>query len=375
MVATNPNEFKKLVNKANELGLGSGLDELKQLKPLNVKKDNIFMRILKEAYFAEGTKLGDGARIAYDWEDKIFKLARFKKNLEKGMEPALAMKDAQYHYVDYSTPFNGTLRLLDKSGLMPFLHYSVKSTPMVLKAIIKNPVRFMMLQAALMGSGASAWLGDNEDENYAKPKWAESGAFANLFGVKSWSRISESGWYLNLGRLAPGFRFDGLDKLEFSGGFVKGIANIAGGKSTLGYSIESEDDNTLERIFKRSKEALKSYFPPITFGRYGQQLAAVELSKYNLAQAPKDYNQDDLSTGEILLRGAGVREFNQKKEYKKELNKTKKHWQIAVSKNNNQEAKKLEIKFSRIKEVAQKDGFKFDIKLIKKRDKKKASQN
>ena len=57
-------------------------------------------------------------------EDKVFKIARFKKNLEliakeKGFdiddfskfsadELKAAMKDAQYSYVDYSTHFNGT---------------------------------------------------------------------------------------------------------------------------------------------------------------------------------------------------------------------------------------------------------------------------
>ena len=186
------------------------------------------------------------------------------------------MKDAQYSYVDYSTHFNGTLKMLDKTGVQPFFHYAVKSTPMVLKAALKRPDRFLMMQAVLAFFGGSAWLGaDNERDNLAKPEWAESGVLANLVGVKSWMRVGNTNWYFNSGRLVPGFRFDGFDKLEFNGGFPVGIWNIANGKSTLGYKIESDDDPNAVKITKRLLELTKSYFPPLSpLGRYGQQLGA-----------------------------------------------------------------------------------------------------
>lgn len=377
-------EFKTLVNKADELGLGSQLNDLEGLRALKSDKDvGVIERIFKELYFAEGSKAGDFARNAYAWEDKIFKLARFKKNLEKlakqkGIkyndfakfsknELQEAMKDAQWGYVDYSTHLNGTLKLLDKSGVMPFLHYSVKSTPMVLKTILKNPERFILFQAAMMGAGASSWLGDNEKENLAKPKWAESGAFANLFGIKSWVKLPMDGWYLNAGRAVPGFRFDGFDKFEFSGGFVKGALNVAGGKSAMGYNNESDDDTLWERVQSRTFEMMKAYFPPMTFGRYGQNLGAAIGNKIapNTFDAPKDYNKDDLSVGEILARGVGVREFNLKKEYKNEANKVKKAYK---NENNTQKRRELERKFNTIKSEAKKSGVTLDVSLLGKRE-------
>lgn len=60
---------------------------------------------------------------------------------------------------------------------------------MVLKATIKKPHRFLIVQVAMAGLGASAWLGDNEEENLAKPEWAESEVLPNFFGLKSWTRI------------------------------------------------------------------------------------------------------------------------------------------------------------------------------------------
>lgn len=275
-------QFKRWETLANSLGLDSHLSDLEGLvKPLQSDaKDGILTRALKEAYMAEGSWSGEKARYFYSMEDKVFKIARFKKNLEiiakeKGFdvndfskfsadELKAAMKDAQYSYVDYSTHFNGTLKMLDKTGVQPFLHYAVKSTPMVLKAALKRPDRFLMMQAVLAFFGGSAWLGaDNERDNLAKPEWAESGALANLVGVKSWMELFNTGWYFNSGRLVPGFRFDGFDKLEFNGGFVGGAINIASGKSTLGYKIESDDDPNAVKITKRLLELAKSYFPPL----------------------------------------------------------------------------------------------------------------
>ena len=406
-------QFKKWENLANSLGLDSHLNDLEGLvKPLQSEsKGNILTKALKEAYMAEGSWSGEKARYLYSMEDKVFKIARFKKNLEiiakdKGFdvndfskfsadELKAAMKDAQYSYVDYSTHFNGTLKMIDKTGVQPFLHYAVKSTPMVLKAALKRPDRFLMMQAMLAYSGGSAWLGaDNERDNLAKPEWAESGALPNLVGVKSWMRVGNTNWYFNSGRLVPGFRFDGFDKLEFSGGFVVGALNIANGKSTLGYKIESDDDPNAVKITKRLLELTKSYFPPLSpLGRYGQQLGAQAVADITGADiAPKDYNKDELGFGGIIARGAGVRRFNKEKEYGKELKKARKEYEelvpvkipnskdeekVAKAKAHNERIAKLsvadlreakaraEAKFKRIKDAASADGVKLDIGLLR----------
>lgn len=406
-------QFKKWEDLANSLGLDSHLSDLEGLvRPLQSDSGgNILTKTLKNAYMAEGSYLGDKARYLYSMEDKVFKIARFKKNLEliakdngfdvndfskfSADELKAAMKDAQYSYVDYSTHFNGTLKLLDKSGVQPFLHYAVKSTPMVVKAALKRPDRFLMMQAVLAYGGGSAWLGaDNEQDNLAKPEWAESGALPNLVGVKSWMRVGDTDWYFNSGRLVPGFRFDGFDKLEFNGGFVGGAINIASGKSTLGYKIEGEEDSAAEKITKRMLELTKSYFPPISpLGRYGQQLGAQATADVTgLDVAPKDYNKDDLGYGGIMARGVGVRRFDKKKEYGKELKKARKEYEqfvpvkipdskdeekVAKAKAHNEKIAKLsvadlreakaraEAKFKRIKNAAAADGVKLDIELLK----------
>lgn len=422
-------EYWKL---ARRLGLDSAMDDLegaiKGLKPKNdaeafgiVGKAMDFLSTAgKNIYMSEGSALGRAARKAYAWEDEIFKIARFKKNLDaiaakrgyaagdlskfSEKELAAAMSDAQYHYVDYSTHFNGFLRKSDKWGLMPFLHYSVKSTPMVIKAILKNPHRFAMMQAAFIAADAaglslSSIIADTEKENLTKPKWAQSSKFPNVFGLKAWARIGDSDTYFNAGRAAPGFRFD--DVFEGGWGFVGGLVNIASGKSTLGYNITSEDDPKAVKVAKSVKEAAKNYLPTLTIGRYGQQLGEQALSDItgDKDYAPKDYNKDELGYAGILKRGVGARRFNQQKELNAELGKLRKqreeleyvkvpdskdadkvekaikHNEKLEKMSASEKAKKqkqIDRKLEIFKEVADAEGFEFDVQSLKRlRDEKK----
>ena len=422
-------EYWKL---ARRLGLDSAMDDLegaiKGLKPKNdaeafgiVGKAMDFLSTAgKNIYMSEGSALGRAARKAYAWEDEIFKIARFKKNLDaiaakrgyaagdlskfSEKELSAAMSDAQYHYVDYSTHFNGFLRKSDKWGLMPFLHYSVKSTPMVIKAILKNPHRFAMMQASFIAADAaglslSSIIADTEKENLTKPKWAQSSKFPNVFGLKAWARIGDSDTYFNAGRAAPGFRFD--DVFEGGWGFVGGLVNIASGKSTLGYNITSEDDPKSVKVAKSVKEAAKNYLPTLTIGRYGQQLGEQALSDITGDKdfAPKDYNKDELGYSGILKRGVGARRFNQQKELNAELGKLRKQREKleyvkvpdskdadkvekAIKHNEKlqkmsasekaEKQKQIDHKLEIFKEVADAEGFEFDVQSLKRlRDEKK----
>lgn len=422
-------EYWKL---ARRLGLDSAMDDLEgAIKGLKPKNDSEAFGIVgkamdflgtagKNIYMSEGSALGRAARKAYAWEDEIFKIARFKKNLDaiaakrgyaagdlskfSEKELAAAMSDAQYHYVDYGTHFNGFLRKSDKWGLMPFLHYSVKSTPMVIKAILKNPHRFAMMQAAFIAADAaglslSSITADTEKENLTKPKWAQSSKFPNVFGLKAWARIGDSDTYFNAGRAAPGFRFD--DVFEGGWGFVGGLVNIASGKSTLGYNITSEDDPKAVKIAKSVKEAAKNYLPTLTIGRYGQQLGGQALSDITGDKdfAPKDYNKDELGYAGIFGRGVGRRRFNQQKELNSELGKLRKQRQeleyVKVPDSDDEEKvekavkhneklekmsasekaekqKQIDHKLEIFKEVADAEGFAFDVQSLKRlRDEKK----
>lgn len=68
----------------------------------------------------------------------------------------------------------------------------------------------------------------------------------------------------------------------------------------------------------------KNYLPPLTFGRYGQQIGG----KATGLNEPKNYYDEKMGYDEMLLRGAGVRHFNEAKEVQAKANalkNTKKH--------------------------------------------------
>ena len=424
-------EYWKL---ARRLGLDSAMDDLEgAIKGLKPKNDAEAFGVLgkamdflstagKNIYMSEGSALGRAARKAYAWEDEIFKIARFKKNLDaiaakrgyaagdlskfSEKDLAAAMSDAQYHYVDYGTHFNRALRFVDKNGLMPFLHYSVKSTPMVIKAILKNPHRFAMMQAAFIAADAaglslSSITADTEKDNLTKPKWAQSSRFPNVFGLKTWARVGNTDTYFNAGRAVPGFRFDEVFKVD-GGGFVGGLMQIVFfGKSPLGYDIESKEDSGAESARKRAKEVAKNYLPTFTIGRYGQLLGEQALSDITGDKdfAPKDYNKDELGYIGTLKRSVGGRRFNQQKELNAELGKLRKQKmeleyvkvpdskdadkvEKAIKHNEKLEKmsasekaekqKQIDRKLEIFKEVADAEGFEFDVQSLKRlRDEKK----
>jgi hypothetical protein len=319
MMVAKPNEFKALVKKANNLGLDSFLDDIEN--PMielhkNSKKTNIALTIAKNLYMTQDSKVGKNIRKLYDWEDKIFKLARFKKLLDKGMNEKEAFKDAMATYVDYKTPVPAGLRWLDKAGLMPFLHYQYKATPQVAKLIAKNPIKSLILGTGIASIGGLRW--QDEDDKYYKPDWMGNKTIGNQFLTKEWVKVGNSGYYWNIGRLIPGTKFD----FDF-GGFVKGLMYISDGRSPLGYEVVKDGEDY--EYLKKLRLLTKNYTPPLTYGRYGQRIIDIGLGKTDIIDAPKNpvtKNPDTIK--DIALRGVGIRPTDRKKEFKKHYKKAKK---------------------------------------------------
>jgi hypothetical protein len=310
-----PNKFKALIKKANKYGLNSQLDDFEKahidLAP-DGKKVNVVASIWKNLYMTQDSKLGSGVRKLYDWEDKIFKLGAFQKLLDEGMNEDSAYKKAVEVYVDYSTPLPAGIRVLDKSGLMPFLHYQYKATPAVAKVMLKHPLRTVMLQTGVLLLGGSVF--QNEEEEYYKPDWANNKF--NLLGVKEWVRLG-NGWYLNAGRMIPGTKF------EFEvGGILKGIGQIGWGETPLGYNINKKDEDFGTRWGKRLLVLTENYLPSMTLGRYMQRMTKIGMGKADLIDAPQDrVSKTDDTVTKIISRSMGRRQFNEKKELKSKLQK------------------------------------------------------
>jgi len=358
MAAKDRAGFDALVSEAKAYGLNTLLDEMEVKTVFDPnKKINVIVSILKNLYATEDSKTGKAMRKAYEWEDKIFKIAAFESNMRamreelgrdlSDAEKRSAFKDANEAYVDYDTPLPAMVRGMDKGGIFPFLHYTWKSTPVVLKAIAKNPMRFALLQAALIGMGASAWFSDDDDS--IKPEWAADQA--NLLGAKEWINLG-NGYFLNGGRLIPAAKIGGLD---FQGGFVGGAMNIAQGMDTLGHKFVGKYDDGVDANIKRVSKLAESYAPPLSpIGRYGQR-----IGKKALGDGKKNSSTGkEMEYSEILQQPIGLRQFDPKGEAQKKakaIENTYKH-DIKVGMNESEAEKKYREASQELKAEAAKSG-------------------
>lgn len=324
MAVNDKEKFKALVDQANKYGLNTMLDDWEGDIALDPKgKPSLLITILKNMYMTEDSKVGSAMRTAYGWEDKIFKIAAFEGNMKEmreklgrdltDAEKRKIFQAANKAYVDYDTPLPAAVRGVDKSGVMPFLHYQWKATPEVLKAIGKAPLKFAMLQAAFIGLGASAWFG--EDDDAIKPEWAADQL--NATGSKEWVDL-HNGYYFNAGRLVPGAK---LGKIDFKGGFVGGLSNISQGMTTLGYEIGSKYDSNGKALADRALTVMENYAPPFSpIGRYGQRL----IKKNVLGDGKKNGSTGkEMDNVEILAQPVGLRKFDPKGEAQKKANAIK----------------------------------------------------
>ncbi|MBQ7135381.1 hypothetical protein [Campylobacter sp.] len=327
LLATNKKEFDELLAKAEAMGLDTASDDI-EMRNLLMANDEVAKEATKNQnplgyyiakawqniYLTQNSTTGKIARKAYEWEDKWFKLARFKKNLDAGLSDEAAFSDANSAYVDYSSHFNPTLRLLDKTGVLPFFHFAVKSSIVVTKAAIKNPAKFAMLQAALISSGASSlpyWFDSEQKDadNSRLPDWAASNYLPNLFGVKNQVQVGESGLYFNAARAMAGFRLSSIDDITGGGGLVGGLLDILRGKDSWGNEMVGKHDPAIKQLTARLDAFSKQFLPSITLGRYGRQGLAIATGNN-----PKNAYDKPMGLGELAGRFVGLRMINEKKE-------------------------------------------------------------
>lgn len=381
----NPKMYKEYSELAQRYGLsmqGELIEQGAKKLEQNSKKGAL-RKVWDELYFAEGSKAGDFMRAAYNYEDAIFKVAHFKKLLDsKGIdinriksdkaylaqnEKLLsdAMKRANYEYVDYGTRWNKAAQALDRGGIMPFLQYTWKSTPMVARTILKNPLKYSLYLAAVTGGGGLSLdiFGNNSKEKELfKPSWAKNGSFLpNLFFTDSWVELGGTGVYFNAGRLMPAMRFDGFDGFKIGGGFVGTMLNLADGRTSLGYEYISKNDANTVKWIKRLEETTKNFLPSMTMGRYAQNYGKLAINslfdeKNKPFSAITDSNKQELSAGMVAARMAGVRELGQGRNAQQALNENARKLRLALSNGDKEKAKKLQAEGKEIIAMAKKKG-------------------
>lgn len=384
MFAKGNKQYKAWQRLAQDYGLSVNMDMIDESARKLKGEIGMFKKVpswvktpLKNLYLAEGTMFGDAIRAGYNFEDEVFKLAHFKKIMDKEgfdiskiNDPAYrksfegklssAMKKANYEYVDYATGWNKLAKNIDKYGIYPFLQYAWKSTPMMIQTIAKNPVKFVAAMGAI-GYFNGLSFQNRDEKNSILPDWAQNGYVTNLFVADSWVRIGNSQYFFNLGRLIPAIRANELSGMK-EGGFYKTLFYLLNGKTSLGYEYVGKDDPAHKRFWDFTNEFAKSFMPPATFGRYGKNtlelLANSIADTLNMSKAArfsviKDSAGNDLDFYLVLLRAFGVRELPIKKSLQANYNKAYKN--LAKAKKEKEELKEYKEKIKELRATAKKE--------------------
>lgn len=384
MFAGDNKQYKAWKRLAQDYGLSVNMDMIDEGARKLKGEIGMFKKVpswvktpLKNLYLAEGTMLGRAIRAGYNFEDAVFKLAHFKKIMDKAGfdiakidDPAYrksfegklssAMKKANYEYVDYATSWNKVAKNIDKYGVYPFLQYAWKSTPMMIQTMAKNPVKFGLAMGAIGYFGGLTWQ-NRDEKNSILPEWAQNGYVTNLFGADSWMRLGNSQYFFNLGRLVPAIRANELSGMK-EGGFYKTLFYLLNGRTSLGYEYVGKDDPWHTRFWDFLNEFAKSFMPPATLGRYGKNtlelLANSIADTLNMSKAArfsviKDSAGNDLDFHLVLLRALGVRELPIKKSLQANYNKA--HKNLKKAKQENKDLKEYKEKIKELRQTAKKE--------------------
>lgn len=338
---------------------------------------DIFTRLGKELYMAEDSTLGRGFRWAYGWEDKIFKLTAMQDNIYKAKlemykqkhgdlslvdehlkfdeidamkldaaQEYKAFKEANALFADYQVPLPKTWRVLDEN-VVPFLKYSIRSTPITIKLMMKNPMTALALNmmgggyaargAALAAgyaglSGTAQFLGGlykDMDDKAHEPYMAKNGTLFgfdlpdNLMGIDNWRAIGESDThvsYLNQGRSQPGIRGDALDSILTFGMIGQALGYTTGVDLRTKREFYHDDDPASVKAKNALSKMIQDVSPGL-IGTYGPKYAEALMYGQNIYGEP-------MSAGDVTLQGMGIRrvakeraEMLKQKEITTKLNK------------------------------------------------------
>ena len=131
--------------------------------------DSFFRRVLKRAdKLALGIpgKISDKAQTFYRVEDEVFKMALYRMARSKGLSNTEARDYTLNFFFDYGEVPYG-IKLLRDSSLLPFVSYTYKAIPAVLRGALTRPHRYLAVTTAIYAINALSYAmmaGDDEEK-------------------------------------------------------------------------------------------------------------------------------------------------------------------------------------------------------------------
>jgi|GEM_PF-3042332 len=155
--------------------------------------DSFFRRVLKRAdRLALGIpgKISDKAQTFYRVEDEVFKMALYRMARSKGLSNTEARDYTLNFFFDYGEVPYG-IKLLRDSSLLPFVSYTYKAIPAVLRGALTRPHRFLAVTGLMYALNAMSYamLGDDADEEEERKYMPEYMKGMTSFGTPKLIRL------------------------------------------------------------------------------------------------------------------------------------------------------------------------------------------
>lgn len=256
------------------------------------------------------TKLGN----IYQQEENYAKLSAYIFQRGKGLSPEDAWKAAESATFNYAqvTPFVRKLR--ESLFGFPFITFTVKSTPLALETIAKNPQRISVLAKIKQGIESQSDIKETDKERASEPEWVKNGFYVKLPMKDKDGRSAylDLTYILPFGDLVSGSFFErgtsretGLQEGSAQALLRKSpatnlISELAKNADFYGNSIWKESDPQEKQLADIMRHITKTFAPPTIAdqlpggydrkgerkwrGIYGSTLVTDDKQKRNLQQ-------------------------------------------------------------------------------------------
>lgn len=228
--------------------------------------DSFFRRVLKRAdRLALGIpgKISDTMQTAYRVEDEVFKMALYRMARSKGLSNTEARDYTLNFFFDYGEVPQG-IKFVRDTGLLPFVSYTYKAIPAVLRGALTRPHRYLAVTGLMYALNAMSYamLGDDADEEEERKYMLEYMKGMTSFGTPKlirlpWNDSQGKPMFIDVYRWLPlgdfadvGNRTGGLPVPQFmnpNGPLVStynamfnNVDTFTGGKLTQDYMTDGE---------------------------------------------------------------------------------------------------------------------------------------
>ena len=208
-------------------------------------------------------KTSNVAQTFYRVEDEVFKMALYRMARSKGLSNTEARDYTLNFFFDYGEVPKG-IQIVRDTGLLPFVSYTYKAIPAVLRGALTRPHRFLAVTGLMYALNALSYamLGDDADEEEERKYMPEYMKGFTSFGTPKlirlpWNDSQGKPMFIDVYRWLPlgdfadvGNRTGGLPLPQFMNpngpavstynALVNNTDTFTGGKLTQDYMTDSE---------------------------------------------------------------------------------------------------------------------------------------